>query len=52
MKKRKPFDSVKQRTAELPKDVAKKPAKAQSELASGKKVASALSLKVKYLFRN
>lgn len=52
MKKRKPFDSVKQRTAELPKDVAKKPAKAQSELASGKKVASAFSLKVKYLFRN
>lgn len=37
LKRRKQFDSSKQRTAELPRDIAKKPTKAQSELASGKK---------------
>ncbi|XP_078382619.1 uncharacterized protein LOC144665276 isoform X3 [Oculina patagonica] len=37
LKKRKPFDSTKQRTAELPKDIKKKATKTRSELASGKK---------------
>ncbi|XP_068736435.1 zinc finger C2HC domain-containing protein 1A-like [Montipora capricornis] len=33
-KKRKPFDSSRQRTSELPKDVSRSPTKSQSELAS------------------